>query len=65
VQTSYTVMKIVLFVTYAFAVLIHLEIGQEFKNYNPIFVKNPRPIESTSSSCPVLPHIAFELHDQF
>lgn len=63
--TTDAVIKMALFFTYAFVILIHLEIGQAFKSYNPVCLKKPKPIESTSSCCPVLPHIIFELHDWF
>lgn len=53
------------FLHICFIILIHHEIGQEFKKYNPVCLKPPNPTQSTSSACPVLPCAAFELHDQF
>lgn len=47
------------FLHICFIILIHHEIGQEFKKYNPVFLKPPKPTQSTSSSCPVLPYAAF------
>lgn len=59
-------MRLARFFMGAFVILIHLEIGQEFKNCNLVCLTPPsQPFESTSSCCPVLPHRAFELHDQF